>query len=314
MASSVPFTVENAHHDQASGPVLYRIRVSAAGAGPTIKYMTAPSRPDSANLIPDFRGELLAFDTVPPGEWNLGHLYPDGNGKFVLVSTETAQLDGKVGLLKAGPAWCDTKVDLIDLLDAFYARRKQRVQAKTTARHDDDDHRTDIQCMNHLSAAILPNLGPGVTTDEQPAAAIQDVIGIWAWQPGHAHGIANESRIYSLIQSRDPGLAPSFLGHITDNKNTRDERVVGFMLERVDDGNLREAGPADLEKCREALERLLRLGIAYPRLRRHSFLVRGDGAVLLQGFGGAFETGDEEALKKSLEELEGILNGPSEMA
>ncbi|KAK4151238.1 hypothetical protein C8A00DRAFT_36137 [Chaetomidium leptoderma] len=310
MASSVPFTLEDAHQDPASEAVLYRVRVSAAMAGPTIWYMTAPSRPDSPNWIPDFRGELLAFDTVPPGDWNLGHLRINDNAKFVLGSTETAPLDKKIGLRDARPTWCDAKIELIDLLDAFDARRKLSDQLKAKTSHnddddddDDDDDRIDIQCI-----IMHEPLHDGNDDD--------NIVGIWAWQPGHTHGIANESHIYSLIQSRDPGLAPRFLGHIVDNKDHRwsgswascsSVSTAAWTCARLGREIWTSAG---------GLGRLFRLGVAYPRLRRHSFLVRGGGRgeVMLQGFGGAFETGDEHILKTRLEELEGVLEGPSEMA
>jgi hypothetical protein len=57
MASSIPFTLKEAQQDLASGAVLYRICVSAATAGPAIRYKTATHRPDSPSRIPDFRGE-----------------------------------------------------------------------------------------------------------------------------------------------------------------------------------------------------------------------------------------------------------------
>lgn len=142
-----------------------------------------------------------------------------------------------------------------------------------------------------------------------PTAPVKpEVIGVWVWQPGNAHGISNESNIYSIIQSRDPGLAPRFLGHITDN----DTRIIGFLLQRV--ANAREAGPADLAKCKEALGRLHALGIVHTFLRRHTFLVcDDDDTVLLQGFGGSFKTIDENILKRELDSLEQVLaQTPSE--
>ena len=43
------------------------------------------------------------------------------------------------------------------------------------------------------------------------------------WFPGHWTGINNETRAYRMIQERDPGLAPRFLAHVTENGS----RVVG---------------------------------------------------------------------------------------
>ncbi len=112
--------------------------------------------------------------------------------KFVLASTETARLGKVVGLLDADPSWCDRKVDLVDMSDALDARRKSD-QADD---HQDDVPRmaTDIQCMNHVSAAVFPT-----PTDMAATTPGPEVSGVWAWPPGHAHGIANESRIYSII-------------------------------------------------------------------------------------------------------------------
>jgi hypothetical protein len=89
--------------------------------------------------------------------------------------------------------------------------------------------------------------------------------------------------------------------------------VVGFLLERIADA--REAGPADVEKCKDTLNRLHALGIAYGGpLKRHSFLICDGNAVLLQGFGGSFKTTDKELLDRELEGLEQVLaQQPSEL-
>ncbi|RWA05543.1 hypothetical protein EKO27_g9558 [Xylaria grammica] len=303
MASLISFALGGAHQGWPNEPVLYRIRVLGHGTpdsnrGHLIRYLTAPNPPKGASGIPDDKGELLAFDAVPAGDWNLGRLIISSAGdEFVLASTELSQLEETVGLLDAGPAWCDTKADLVDLLDALYAHRE-------SAWLDDSlDNVTDIQCMDHLSAVIFPAPAAFAATALGP-----EVIGVWAWQPGNAHGIAGESDVYSAIQARDPGLAPRFLAHITDNKT----RIIGFLLERV--AGAREAEPADLDKCRATLSRLHALGIAYGRPKRHSFLVRGDGTVLLQGFGGSFRTTDKEILDRELEGLEQVLaEHPSEL-
>jgi hypothetical protein len=315
MAFSVPFTLEDIHQGRPDQPIIYRIRIPARGTdeshhlGQSIRYLTAPSPPKGASGIPDYRGHLLAFDAVPAGDWNLGHLVVPGGsaeGKFALASTQRAQLDEAIGLLDAGPTWCDRKVHLIDLLDRFYAARDA---CRNRDKNDDDNQDgnlrelTDIQCMNRVSALVLPTPADMATT------VGPEVVGVWAWQPGCAHGIADESHAYSILQGCEPSIAPRFLAHITDSGT----RVIGFLLERVADA--REAGPADLKKCRDALSRLHAVGIAHGgRLRRHSFLVRSSGAVLLQGFGGSYETTDKEALDRELEGLEHVLaQEPSEL-
>ncbi len=293
--------------------MLYRIRVPAPGtatdshAGLQIRYLAASGHPSTADQFPDFRGQLLAFDAVPAGEWNLGRLSvapagTDAAGKFLLTSTDTAQLEDALGLVSGGPAWCGRTVDLVDLLDAFDARRAREPSPPNPPT-------ADMQYMGHLAALVLPD-----PDRHDPAAADADVVGAWAWPPGHAHGVAAESRVYAVLAAQPadrPPLAPRFLAHVTDNGGAR---VIGSLVERVDGGRAREAGPADLAGCRAALGRLHALGFAYGRgLARHSFLVRADGGVLMQGFGGAWETQDEEVLAREMEGLDEVLARPSQM-
>ncbi|KAI0966406.1 hypothetical protein F4678DRAFT_475913 [Xylaria arbuscula] len=288
MASLLLFAVEDVHQGWPNEPILYRIRVLARGSvhsypGQVIRYLAACNPPKGASGVPNYRGKLLSFDAVPAGDWNLGHLVIAGEfaddsveDKFILASTETVQLEEAVGLLDGGPSWCNKKFDLAD-------------------DNQDDIPRmaTDIQCMNHVSAAVLPAPARIATATLGP-----EVIGVWAWQPGHTHGIADESHAWRR-----------FLAHITDNGT----RVIGFLLERIADA--REAGPTDLKKCNDTLSRLHALGIAYGGpLRRHSFLVCGGDAVLIQGFGGSFRTTDKEALGSELKGLEQVLaQQPSEL-
>ncbi|KAK3934514.1 putative alpha-galactosidase a protein [Diplogelasinospora grovesii] len=150
--------------------------------------------------------------------------------------------------------------------------------------------------MDYVSASIIP--APQGVTDAQ------EVVRVSEWLPGHWVGIENETCTYEIIQSRDPGLAPRFLAHVTENGS----RVIGFLLERIPDA--REAGPADLEKCKAALARLHALGIAKRKLSRHSFLVRNDGSVLIQGpFTGSPEdvVDNDEVMKTEMESLEKVL-------
>lgn len=279
MATSVPFSIEGVQQGWPDEPILYRIRVPArriikseSHLGEVIKYLIASRPPKGAGGIPDHRSELLAFNTVPVGDWNLGRLLiPHGSaeGGSILVWTESLRLDVVIGLLDAAPPWRDRKFDLVGLLDDLDAHRKSK-QTDCNAPLSE----IDVQCMNRVSAVVLPTPAHTGIAGLGPEA-----IGVWTWQPGHAHGIANEIRIHSIIQAHDPGLAPRFIGLITDNST----RVIGFLVERVPDA--REAGPANLGKCRNALERLHNMGIAYSApLERHSFLLcEGSASALLQG-------------------------------
>jgi hypothetical protein len=242
------------------------------------------------------------LDTVPAGDWNLGHLVlSDSNtGKFVLASTEKADLEQKVGLANAGTAWHDTKLELTDLLDAFYARRELE--------HDDDKNNantSNLQTAGHISAAVLPLPTTTTSSSSSTAPSPSEAVGIWAWQPDLTRGIANEKHAYSLLETRAaPGtIAPRFLGHITDNGT----RVVGFLIEKL--AAARAAGHGNLEECKKALGRLHTAGVAYGGyLAKDSFLVCEDGRVLMQRFGGAFETEDGEVFAKEMEKLEEVLS------
>lgn len=126
MESFVQSTVDAAHQDPSTGLVLYRIRIPAPSTanvyeGRTIRYVTAPKPPTGASIrIPDDRGKNLSFNTVPGGDWNLGHLSTTSDGaKFVVASTETSPLDKSICLLDARPAWHGAQFNLICLLDAF---------------------------------------------------------------------------------------------------------------------------------------------------------------------------------------------------
>lgn len=124
MAYSVPFIhegIDQGFQDR-NDPILYRIRVPTRGdgdtgspQGPEVRYLTAPSPPTGISSVITYRGQLLAFDTVPAGDWNLGRLrvvVPEGSteGRYVLASTEKADLGETVGILDAGPAWVDKRL------------------------------------------------------------------------------------------------------------------------------------------------------------------------------------------------------------
>ncbi|KAI5861163.1 hypothetical protein GGS23DRAFT_577422 [Durotheca rogersii] len=312
-AAAVPFTIDGVQPGMLAfpdSPDLYRIRLQpaqAAAAGTAIKYLVAPN---SSKVFtgPDAhirRYDNLAFDKVPPGDWVVGRLVvaeeggdDSRGGKLRLASTEADAVDALegLGLYSAGPAWCSTAVEEGDCQDAPDSPRWTTV-VDAAGKEISVPKPTDLQCMGYVSASIIA----APTRDVTDA---KEVVRVSDWLPGHWVGIRNEARTYEIIQSRDPGLAPRFLGHITENRS----RVVGFLLERIPDA--REAGPADLEKCKTALARLHALGIAKGQLSRHSFLVRHDGSVLIQGpfTGPPEEVGDiSEAMKTEMESLEKVL-------
>lgn len=132
---------------------------------------------------------------------------------------------------------------------------------------------TDLQCMDYtVEASIIPTPTPLLPPNASPHSVL-----VIDWGPGHWQGVENETRINELIASYDPGLIPRLQAYVTENGS----RVVGFLLEYIP--GAREAGVADLTACRAALKRLHALGIAKWELRRHSFLVKGDGSVMVRG-------------------------------
>ncbi|KAK4154460.1 hypothetical protein C8A00DRAFT_14405 [Chaetomidium leptoderma] len=304
--TTVPFTIDSVLTGMLAfpdSPDLYRIRLQpehAGAGGPTIKYLTAPNS-SKTFTGPDAhirRLNNLAFDTVPAGDWIIGRLVAvaatataekggDNAGKLELVSTETASVVvdtlNDLGLCSAEPVWCNKTVDERDC---------QENTTTTTRQEEEEDEEklsvpkpTDIQCMDYPSARIIP-APPGVLVeDAQEGGEEEVVVRVTDWVPGHWAGIESDARAYQAIQSRDPGLAPRFLAHVAENNGSASSRVIGFLLERINKGGVvREAGPAELGECRAVLARLHALGFLKGNtLSRHSFLVREDGSVLIQG-------------------------------
>ncbi len=301
---TVPFTIETVLPGPIafpSSPDIYRIRLKPehAAGGPTIKYLAAPNTnrvftgPDGHDL----RLTNLAFDHVPAGDWVVGYLSTTAEGatKLELTSTTGPSALPDLNLASATPTWCDTTIDESACTEPPPSARWTTVLNKTGAEVC-VPRPTELQCMDYVSASVIPApqaLGLEGTTR---------VVRVSDWYPGHWAGIENEMRTCRLIQERDPGLTPRFLAHVTENHL----RVVGFLLEYVADA--REAEVEDLEKCRAVLGRLHALGIMKRGLSRHSFLVKGDGEVLVRGpFDGPLEGVSEEMLQEEMESLEGVL-------
>lgn len=309
----VPFTSEGVILGTPSNPDspdLYRIRIQPADAGaggPTVKYLTGPKM---SHVVtgPDGHSRSrrnLAFDKVPAGDWVVGRLVPteEGTGgqdtKLQLASTDTdtpAALEDLGLLYSAEPVFCGTTVDLQDCQDRVDSTPYTKVVLED-GKEVNVPKPTELQCMDYVSAEIVV-APPGLPTDAKEVVRVSD------WIPGHYVGVETDARAHETIQARDPGLTPRLVAHVTENHS----RVIGFLLERVP--GAREAGAADLDACRAALARLHALGITKGQLSRHSFLVREDGSVMIQG---PFSTssgdaeGIEDAMKAEMESLEEVL-------
>lgn len=307
----IPFTSEGVALGMLSrpdSPDLYRIRIQpdAAAGGPTIKYLTGPKM---SHVVTGPDGHTrsrnsLAFDKIPAGDWVVGRLVPteegtDGEGaKLKLASTETdtaAALDG-LRLHSAEPVFCGTTVDLQDCQDRVDSTPWTNVVLED-GKEVSVPKPTELQCMDYVSAEIVV-APPGLPTDAK------EVVRVTAWIPDHRVGVEIDARAHETIQARDPGLVPRLVAHVTENHS----RVIGFLLERVP--GAREAGAADLDACRAALARLHALGITKGQLSRHSFLVREDGSVMIQGpFSSSSEDseGIEDSMRAEMESLEEVL-------
>lgn len=123
-------------------------------------------------------------------------------------------------------------------------------------------------------------------------------IARWTWEIPR---IDNETRVYEMFdqyQRQHPDeshIALKFLGHLTE-----DDRVVGFLLEKVDG---RFACLDDLIQCEELVHRIHKLGLIHGDVNRYNFLVDdGSGNIRMVDFEHA-EDFDEEAAHVELEIL-----------
>jgi hypothetical protein len=113
-------------------------------------------------------------------------------------------------------------------------------------------------------------------------------IACWWWEIPR---MENETRAYAVISkhaSWDPPLAPTVLGHLTENG-----RVMGLLLEKVDG---RFASPADLPQCEEAVRRLHGMGLIHGDVNRYNFLIEaGTGTVRMVDFEHVQDFSEEDA-------------------
>lgn len=102
-----------------------------------------------------------------------------------------------------------------------------------------------------------------------------------------------ETQAYSWIDGH--GIAPVFLGYLTENG-----RVIGFLIEHI---VRRRADISDLQVCRDALQRLHRLGIVHGGLNRGNFLITEEGKAVIIDFETATKSDDSQAMELEIEGL-----------
>ncbi|KAH7305319.1 hypothetical protein B0I35DRAFT_484069 [Stachybotrys elegans] len=273
--------------DPLHGLALFRIEEVLQGVGPTpihyriqvrqsIKYLRGP-RPLSA--LPDQSGNKLGFQTVPDGDWNLGHIEISPGNRFTLVSTELMAFPDLM------PSWHEVRIDLADLSG----------QIETTLDSTGQRILYPLQVGGHMPSWIFKTS----KVTEKP------VVALWNYdlEAKYSFALENESYIYSLLRGQT--VAPTFLGHLTEN-NTR---IVGYVLESVD---ARKANSADIEACREALQQLHDLGIVHGNIDRDCFLIsQEDSRAQLQYFFDAAKTSDQAVKDAEMLKLEEVFRESS---
>ena len=135
-----------------------------------------------------------------------------------------------------------------------------------------------------------------VSSDRFPTT----VIAKFARFPYETSYFDAETSIYALLEGY--GIGPAFLGHVTEG-----ERVIGFLLEKVDG---RHAGIEDLDICQRLVTKLHGLGIVHGDLNRHNFLIGRLGAVLVD-FESACKCDDQAKMQEEMQGLEQQLRDSS---
>ncbi|OAL56906.1 alpha-galactosidase A [Pyrenochaeta sp. DS3sAY3a] len=252
--SVIPFVLSMEVDDDNEGESEYRIRI-----GNKVKYLKiAPATFDRNTLS----FPLPSLPSLPYNDdnWTVAHISRD------VGSGELRTSLSKQRMATVQNVWHSTEVDVLDL---------ERVERLTATAFEAVICATTHSTLN--AATILPH-----------RSRIVAKIARFEWEIPR---IERETRAYQLLEQKDPGLAPRFLGHIREG-----DRVMGLLLEKVEGS--RNAVISDLHDCKLALGRLHNLGVLHSDVNRHNFLVGSDGVKLID-----FERCQENAteLSKTLE-------------
>ncbi|RDA83183.1 hypothetical protein CP532_6446 [Ophiocordyceps camponoti-leonardi (nom. inval.)] len=119
-------------------------------------------------------------------------------------------------------------------------------------------------------------------------------LAVW---PYEIPWVEDETAAYQWLKGS--GLAPRFLGHVTEGK---EGRVIGFVAEWLEDARI--ALPEDMESCKKALGRLHELGIKHGDVHNpRNFLVRENGEVLMIDFESSRRDRPAEELEEEMKVL-----------
>ncbi|KAJ9614884.1 hypothetical protein H2204_014323 [Knufia peltigerae] len=244
----------------------YRILVD----GTSFKYVTI----DAGVYDPeDMTWDRMIIPQLPPlpeGDWNEGHIanHPE-------QGTPYFSRYAKVELPTIVSIWSPVQIDWLDL------EHSERIRSNIWVVH--------------------------LKKDVAGMRAGQEVLIKFARFPWEMQYFESETKIYErLDKQKGVGIAPQFLGHLTEGG-----RPMGLVIEYIKDA--RRADPDDLDECCNALKKFHLLGLLHGDVNRHNFLVReaadgGPKTVTIIDLESAEECTDGEAFEREMKTLLDELN------
>jgi Lipopolysaccharide kinase (Kdo/WaaP) family len=154
--------------------------------------------------------------------------------------------------------------------------------------------------IDHLELVKLARLRQNIHSVSHPRFPRPMVVK-FAEFPWKMPQIELETAAYERIN--DAGIAPNFLGHVTEAG-----RTIGFLIDLVQ--GARAAGQEDLAVCQRVLSKLHGLGLRHGDINKHNFLV-GNGSVVMIDFETTKECDVKEELEEEYSRLEESLVDPS---
>jgi hypothetical protein len=229
----------------------YRIQV-----GNKIKYIEiAPGTFDGDILSPP----LASLPSLPysDGKWTTAYISRDAESGELRILLSERQLGGFQNL------WHSTHIDVLHL------------------------ERVERLAVTAFAALICGIADPTTkaTTTLPLGSKIVAKIARYGWDIPR---IKRDTRVYELLEQRDPELAPRFLGHIR-----KGGRLIGILLEKLE--GRREAEISDLHNCEVILKGFHSLGLLHGDPHRYNFLVADHGVKLID-----FECSQEDTTEAAI--------------